>query len=237
MKQKNKVLQVMLTVLVLILVAGGIGYLINKKDTDRMLELTQQQLETYRDKDGKQVARITYLENQRVTDILDLETKDSEIRELQELVKKYKGELRKGGSATIIKGETRVDTVIREVAVSGDSIYPTYSSPVALGRWVVGNVSANRDSIALDLSIANEYHVVMGRERSGFLGLGKRRPFAEVTNQNPYSETTSIRTYSVDRARPLRWGIGPYVGYGWSDGGIRPGFTTGISLNYNLIRF
>ena len=207
------------------------------KDRKLLVDLKDQQLETYRNKDGKQVARIEYLENQRVTDILELSTKDSEIRELKELVEKYRADLKKGGSATIIKGETRVDTVIKEVLVSGDSIWPTYSSPIALGRWVLGNVSANRDSIDLDLSIANEYHVVMGRDRSGFLGLVKRRPFAEVTNLNPYSETKSIKTYSVDRTRPLRWGIGPYVGYGWSDGGIRPGFTTGISLNYNLIRF
>ena len=201
------------------------------------IENLKGELKITKDSEGRQSARIDFVEAQNVNQLLKIRTSDFEVKELQSLVEKYKSELKKKGSATIIKGETVINTITKEVIVKGDSIYPTYIGTVNLQEWVVAKIEASKDSIGLDLKVKNDYLVVIGREKSGFLGLGKGTPFVEVTNNNPYTETKSIITYSVTDEKPRKFGVGIIAGYGVTAVNIVPQPMLGVGLSYNLIRF
>ena len=62
--------------------------------------------------------------------------------------------------------------------------------------------------------------------------LGKRELTTEALNHNPYSSFTGIRHWQK-AVRPLRYGIGPYVGYD----PIRNEISFGVSFHYSIIQF
>ena len=97
---------------------------------------------------------------------------------------------------------------------------------------VIGKVVASHDSTKLDLKIKNEYSIIIGEEKDGFL---KKKSFVEIINKNPYSMTESLRTYEVSQKKK-KFSIGPYIGYGIGVNFI-PQATVGIGLTYSLFKF
>lgn len=99
-------------------------------------------------------------------------------------------------------------------------------------KWYNGRIIAKRDSTNLDIKIENSYTIVIGQEGKWYK---KKTPFVEVTNENPYTKTKTLRTYQVDnKIKPKRIGIGIIGGYGFSIG-IKLSPIIGIGLSYNLI--
>jgi hypothetical protein len=80
-------------------------------------------------------------------------------------------------------------------------------------------------------SIRYVFHV----KKQGFLGLGKRSLYASGMLSNPSAKITNSTSVLVREAGDKRWGIGPYVGYGFGADG--PQTTFGISVHYSLIKF
>lgn len=160
----------------------------------------------WKDKDGLNHAKIEVITTQSVKDFLAIKNLTGENKKLQESVEKYKKQIKNGGSVTNITTETKVKTktptvVTTEPKTDKDGVVtqrPVYTSKFDLDGWVVGTTRATADSTEIDLKVRNEYTVVIGEDKTGFLGLGKAKPFVEVTNLNKYSETTSLKTYNVD---------------------------------------
>lgn len=152
-------------------------------------------IKIWKDKDGLNRSKISVLESYRTQDFLTLQTKDKQILELQKRVKEYKDKLKEGSSVTIIKGETVYDTIyetkdsIREI-LGEISIIDTVDN-----KWITSVFGFNKDSTIYSLKVRNNYTVVIGEEKQGFLK--PRKPFAEVINENPYSVTDTLRTYRV----------------------------------------
>ena len=216
---------------------GIIGKLRNNlKEKEGLIEAINAEMIVWKDKDGSNHSKIQVLETQNLKDFLSIQSKDSSIAELQRLAKQYKGKLKEGSSITTIKGETTISdsapTIVSftETQQSKDTIYPTYTSHFNLQGWVTGTTVANRDLTTLDLKIRNEYSVVVGREKQGLFK--PRKPFVEVINKNPYTETKSLRTYQVSIKSPKRWAVGPFAGIDYH---LEP--TIGIGITYGLIRF
>lgn len=189
-------------------------------------------LKISRNEKGELVAKISAFETQRTQDFLRYETTDSLTRELQKEVKEMRKYLKRNGSVTKFNTDTKVDTVFVTEVTEVPGKYPIYSSKFNLDNWVYGNISASKDSTKLKVSIKNDYSVVVGREPTGFLGLGKGKSFVQVTNRNPYSSIKELKTYNVSVPRPKRFGLGPYVGV---DILGRP--SVGVSVNYDLIQW
>lgn len=166
----------------------------------------------YKNKEGQDVAKINSLVTENANQFLEIQTKDSIILELQKEVKRNKSKIKDGGSVTIVKTETVIDTLF----LNNDSDYH-YSD-----KWIDWNLSL-RDSIEFDLSVRNDYSIVIGREKSQY--------YAEITNQNPYTKTNVFRTYQVTMPKPKKFGLGIQVGYGFE------GPYIGIGIQYNLITF
>jgi hypothetical protein len=223
-----------------------------KKDYVSTINALQDTMITYRTKDGMQVAKISLIETEKASQFLDIQSKDAVIVKLQEEVKKNKNRLGESNSVTVITNTTELNTVDTTYVTSRDTIirndtvfvYPEYSSLIKKGLrvdssyWISANVKANKDSTSFELGIQNSYTVVLGREKAkSFKGLFKPKiAFAEVTNENPYTSTKSIRAYQVKVPKPKRFGIGIHVGYGLILDKV-PIFKPyiGIGLQYNII--
>lgn len=166
-----------------------------RKESLNLINALGDTIKIWKDKDGLNRSKISVLESYRTQDFLTLQTKDKQILELQKRVKEYKDKLKEGSSVTIIKGETVYDTIyetkdsIREI-LGEISIIDTVDN-----KWITSVFGFNKDSTIYSLKVRNNYTVVIGEEKQGFLK--PRKPFAEVINENPYSVTDTLRTYRV----------------------------------------
>lgn len=243
--KKNKII-IVLSIVVLIL--GGLMYRSCeiKKNDNNLLEASKAELVTWKDKDGLNRARILALESKSHKDFLNMKTKDSSIIELQEEVKKMKKYIKEQGSVTTIKTETVYDTIKEP---SNETVYKNlyrdYITDSISSPWInttfgfklanLGQGKFKIDSTMFKLKVINEYVVTLGREPTGFLGMGEGKPFADIRNKNPYTETTSMRTYQVDGYDKRIWAVGPQFGYGYSRDGSS--FYVGLGVSIILVKF
>lgn len=254
MKRENW-LFIILIVVIIILLQQNCSRIAQIREQDGLLRSMADTLQISYNKQGQQVAKIALLETERIRDFLALKTKDEEILRLQEKVKENKNRLGKSGSVTVVTNTTSVtggDTttvIMRDTVYSNDTvwIYPEYTSKINLGKrtdtswWVMTSVKANRDSTDIGISVENAYTVVIGSEKKskGFKGLFKPKiPFVEITNENPYTATKTLRSYQVKVPKPKRFGIGINAGYGIildKKPVLRP--YIGVGIQYNIVEF
>lgn len=203
-----------------------------------LIESLDANLTTWKDKDSLNRARIQVIETQKTKDFLALQSNDSLIKRLQDKVNYFKKQLKDQGVVTVFDSETNVKTTSKTEIIVRDTIrnntFPEYKSNFNLNDWVIGNTISNKDSTTLTLKIKNSYSVIVGKERKGLFK--KSVPFVEVINENPYTETKSLRTYQVKLPRQKRFGIGPTIGVGINNN-FRISPFLGIGVQYNLIKF
>ncbi len=176
---------------------------------------------------GQQTAMINVLQADRVQDLLKIKSKDSVINKLQVEVQRYKKEIKKGGSVTVVGNSTNVTgtTPIIPADTSQASIAPfsfTFSD-----KWIYLSGKGLNDSLDFDLKVKNEYTIAIGYE--------KKKPFVEITNHNPYTETSYLRTFEVKVPKASRFGLGLQAGYGISKNGLSP--YVGIGGQFTILRF
>ena len=182
------------------------------KQGDKIVEQTgllsslNDSVKVWKDKDGLNHSKTEAIVTKNPDDFINLPNLSEENKKLQEQVKKYKNQIKNGGSVTNFTSDTKatitVPTKVDSVYYPKDGLIsakPVYKSDFDLGGWVKGSTEARPDSTKIDLSLKNEYTVVIGEDKTGFLGTGKAKPFVEVTNLNPYSVTPTVKTYSVDQ--------------------------------------
>lgn len=249
MNDSNK-LNLYVVIILLLLVVQTISIIPNRKlqnmykESVNLVESLNDSLKTVTNKDSSQTATISVLQSQNVKDFLTISTKDGQIKRLQDLVRANKNKLTKGSTATIVSTETKVkntnpNTIVLVDTIKKDNfvyLYPQYISDINLGKWVTGEVVANRDSTSVDLVIENEYDIIVGEE--GSFWSWKKTPFVEITNHNPYTKTKVLRTYKVASPVKRRTGLGVFIGYGLPLT-LNPkfSFVMGIGLQYNIIEF
>ena len=253
---KEKIYKITSIVIIVILILLNLKSCQNTKNTindySQTINALSDTVTSYRTKDGMQVAKIQLIETEKLQQFLEIQSKDAEIIKLQEEVKKNKKRIGNSGSVTVVTNTTEIqssdttyitskDTIIRNDTVF---IYPEYSSLIRKGirkdssYWVIANIKANKDSTSIGISLSNSYTVLIGNEkRKGFKNLFKPKvSFVEVTNENPYTETKTIRAYKVKAPKPKRLGIGVNIGYGLildSKPIFKP--YIGIGIQYNII--
>lgn len=202
-------------------------------------------LKTWKDKEGNFKAKISVLESEKTEAFLKLHTSDSTVLRLQDLVSKYKKQLNKKGSATIISTDADINLTEPTIVYidSTKPCEPIYESKFEImgtgkykdTKWVWGIINASKDSTTVGMRFHEEIDVVLGEEKTGFLGLGKPRPFAEVTLHNPFNKVSTLKSFNVTPPKPKRFGIGPTLSYGVGSGFV-PQVFVGIGVNWNLIR-
>jgi len=237
-KSKTVTLIIAIAVIILLLIRGCEAKQ-QLAANEVMNSALKDSMKTWKDKEGHFKASITLLENYNSKAFTDLASADSTIIKLQKLVKKYEGNIKKGGSVTTIGTEANINitapTKLDGVTKVKDTIYANYKSDFNIKGWVWGTVSATKDSTTIGMKFKEEIDVVIGSEKTGFLGLGKPKPFAEVTLHNPFNEVKTLRAYSTKSLPPKKFGIGPVLAYGVGSG-FTPEVFVGVGINYSLLR-
>jgi hypothetical protein len=242
---KHKIGYIVLLIVFLLCLNQCNKYKVDYYQSESILSAIEDTLKTYRGKDNLNRSKISVLETDNVKSFLDLKSKDREIIALQEIVNKYKKQLNKPGSSAtrFISTTTIKDTVgtvnqsLTPISNLNDSIFIHYNLSLKDDNgveWVYGSAIADNKYLLLDQKIVNEYSVIIGNESQGWF----KRPksFVEVLNHNPFSETTSLRTYRVTQNSIKRFGVGPGVYYGIGSN-FQPQVFIGIGIQYNFIRF
>jgi len=238
---KNKFL-VGLLALIILFTSSTLLYVNHNREQENknFIESLQDSIQIYKNKEGKEVVKTNAI-NTSTNEFLNLKLKDEEIKKLQKLVKEYKSKLKDQGSITNFNSKTRV-TTITTTKIEYDTIivnniqevYPKYNSEFNLKGWVIGDISASKDSTNINLEVNNEYSVIIGEESQGLFK--PKKTFVEVINHNPYSSTDKLKTYQVEKLKNKLFSIGPYIGIGINQNGkFIPNL--GIGLQYNLIKF
>lgn len=214
-------------------------------ETETMNKALEDSLKTWIDKEGNFKANITLLENENADYFTKWNTANSTVVKLQALVTKYKKELSKKGSATVITTDAQIDIseptiVVRDTSKPCDPVYKTDFEIMGTGKykdtkWVWGEITATKDSTQVGMRFHEEIDVVLGQEKTGFLGLGKPKPFAEVTLHNPFNKVSTLKSFNVTPPPTKKFGIGPTLSYGIGSGFV-PQVFIGIGVNWNWIR-
>lgn len=238
MKWIRVVFIAILVVIIVILYFTNISYQKEAKENANLVISLNDTLKTWKDKDSLSHTKIQIIETERTKDFLSLQSKDEEIIKLQKTVKQYEKQIKNQGSVTNFTSETKIitkDSLVTDSVCGKCSFYFSNSNPwYSVDASIYPTETPNQVSLSLDLKVKNEYSVIIGEEKQGLFK--KPKPFVEVLNHNPYSETKSLRTYQVsNNVRVKRFGIGPNISVGFNDKGFS--WFIGIGLQYNLIRF
>lgn len=237
----NRIMNVILFLLLILAISKcnkTNGELVNQTN---LVNNLNDSLKTWVDESGNHRAKMEILEATSIKNFTTIKNQSSEIQRLQNLVTKNKNTIKNSGSATIISTEgsisTTVPTIPSDTSKTKCSESHIYASNFNLKGWVKGNIVARKDSTSISLKYRDSIDVVLGEEKTGFLGLGKKKPFADLTSYNPYTEVKTFRTFQVKQKPVKKFGIGPTFSYGFGTGSLKPQFFVGIGGQYNLINF
>lgn len=185
----------------------------------RLIAQLNDSLQSYRDKEGKMISRISSIEVDNMSFFKQLQVKDKTIQDLQKLVKK--GTL----AASIIKTETKVDTVFKTTKIK-DTVNITYETDFDVQGWIWGTVAINKDTTALRIFTRDQYDIRLSKEKDG--------TYIDVINHNPFSTTQEVRSvYKLPK--PKKWDLNVSAGYGITPEGLKP--YIGIGIGRTLISF
>ena len=248
-------------IVTLILIIGIFGFWGNnhkqKRDVaENLTETLNDTLEVYQGKDGENRARISQFIANDAKTFLRLKSTEKDVIWLQKQVEKYKKEIKDKGSVSVseIQGNyattvpTKVsypmipikDTASGKTIKVADITSPIYiaNSGDKFGEWANISSIATKDSTKYTLLTKDRITLVLGVEKTGFFGMGKGKPFADITNENPFSTTKSLRSFEVNNPyKRLVLGIGGTYGGTYLNNQVGLGFTIGLTLNYSLIKF
>lgn len=209
-----------------------------------LYEHIEDTLKSYKDKEGHLHARIATLEDGDTKNFLAIKSKDQTIKDLQFLVEHYKGQLKGGGSATILGTETHVTkttstTVMKDTTKSntdtlqGEICNPTYTTSYK-DKWIAYEIKMNKDSTNFGFVSTNKYSIVIGSERDNkWKFWTKKKSFVDVTNENPYDKTKTLRSFDV-KPKKERFSIGIQGGYGLTIYGLSP--YIGIGAQFKILQ-
>lgn len=199
-----------------------------RKENLKLIESLNDSISYYRDKNGVLHSKITAIEVDNIEKFKNLNIKNKEIKELQELIKKYKNVQ----SATIFKTKTEIKEIFKtDTVVINDTLLPVYKSDFMLyggtdKLQVYGHIRMEKDSTALELHMIDRFKIITHKE--------KDRIILDISNENPYSVTESQRAV-IKIPKQKRFGLGVNAGYGISKNGLSP--YIGLGVNYNLFSF
>jgi len=232
MKDKTKnVLLIFLTVLLIIFVKNYFSKSSQLNESKGLLTSLTSKLEISKNKLGQEVAKREVIETYNTKMFTRMELQDSTLKDLQKLVKDNRNLIKNFGSATILEGETTIDnSTITNIYQDKDSNV-LYKSKFN-NEWIDYTIMARKDTTSLNLKFTNKYDIVLGYEKQGLFK--KRKPYANVTNHNPYTKTKELRTYQV-KQKPQRFTLGVQAGYGITKGGLSP--YVGIGGGLTIFKF
>lgn len=228
--KENKIIVTMavaslLIILALLFILWGVSKKVNKlKQIESLYSTSQSDLITERNKYNEEVAKTDVLTADKNKLLLQINSKDSSIIALQNVVKRYEKENGNLRTALVLSNETNLNLQdsIRNLIIGYSTIpetpgvkYPIYNRPITK-EWYNGSITMGIDTLSLNLKIKNSYEVTIGDEK---MSIFKRSLFANITNLNPDTETKVMKVYQKEpvkdhriRNNSIAAGVGLLVG-------------------------
>ncbi len=235
MKDPKNIALLVLAAVVVVLLWFGCNQRKKRVEQNAMYEAAADSLHYSND---SLTASIQVIEASREKDFLNMQTKDETIRNLQRVVKDYKGKLASATIATTTTTESgatkaiflKPDTVIENDTVK---IYPVYFTDWR-DQWSIGSITASHDSIVRDIKIKNQFEFTHGYGR--WNPFKKRELTVTMVNKNPNTITSELRTYTLKQSEK-RFGVSVNVGYGVMlspDGSMHHGLTASVGGSWRI---
>lgn len=182
------------------------------KEQENLLEASYDSISKWVSKDGKNMAKIEVLETTDAETFLKLKSKDSTINELKILVEKNKKLLKKKGSAVIIKGETKIDTITNTIVIK-DTItgIDIYRSNIKT-KWYNIETIAKKDSTQHFIKTFSNLSLIIGLEKQGLFK--KPKPYGIASDENPYTDIKDMRIYNVSLPEIKNFSLAPSINIG-----------------------
>jgi hypothetical protein len=135
--------------------------------------------------------------------------------------------IRTTGTVTI-KTDTGTNIIVQN-ADGSDTARFHYSD-----AWVKFDATLFNNHLTIPYQTRDSVVFVSSRKNIGFLGLGSSKVILDGISYNPNSKISGITGIEV-KLPDRRFGVGPYIGYGWNGRRWLP--SAGISIHYSLIKF
>lgn len=202
----------------------------SSKETINLINALNDSVKYYKNKDSSNTAQIAVITNISTKSFLELKTKDSTITKLQGIVKDYSGKLKHGGSVTsgdIITVYTDTGkSIITKIDTVGKFVYETYRQ-FKHDNWIDYDAVMSHGSSSYKIAIKNSFSVVLGTKNGV--------PFADLTTENPYTTTKTIRSFQVTLPKQKKFGLGFFLGGTYVADKWRP--VIGGGITYTPIHF
>ena len=237
-------------ILVLVVLAFGaylggatlwVGQKYDQKDTaydelNNAYEIMTKDATRYKNELGEERTRNKMLVSGNSNLLLQLRSRDTLILGMQRELTEMRKYLKDGGTITGITQSTSIG-VKTPTVIDNTKPDPVYRSKFNLDGWAWGDITAQRDTTYLNMKMRSELYITHGSEKSGFLGLGKRIPFVDVVDRNPYNITTNTRSFAVTKKRiSFDYGLGGTIGATTllKDGRMVNGFGATVGATFNI---
>jgi len=237
------------TIIGVALISAGITKCSMDRDISNLATAYSDTIQQERNDKGQLVSKVSVLETGNLELLTMLGEKDSHVRDLTIVIDEYSGKNKRLNAALVIYNQTIAqykdslsNNQIVDTLIIGDSIFYTYQKDFQLTNiydktdstiWIRGRVLLGKKDFDIALGITNEYNVVIGRERKNIFS--KWKPYAELTNKNPFDLTEDIKVYQKGKIKRKNWVVVGGVGYGFTNEGLSP--VISISIGYKLIEF
>lgn len=185
------------------------------KTNSELINSVNDTLLTYKNKNNQNEAKISVLYASRKELLSISSAKDSTIKKLQKLVKESGPSTT---SATVFSGTTIGSITGSTISANKDTvykdsiayIYPEYQFTDST-KWHKFKITMCKDSTNLFYKINNQYSYITRYEKpKGFFS--KKIPIVTVTNLNPNTTTTELRTWQVPcKCNNKNWLIGGFI--------------------------
>lgn len=117
------------------------------------------------------------------------------------------------------------------INICGDTIFPSSIEINYQDAWLTLRGVLNEDS-SWHYSLRDSLSFITYKKKTGFL---KRELFLDAFSMNPGSTITGLTAIKITEARPKKWAVALFGGYGWN--GKQWGLVGGAGLTRNLVRF
>jgi hypothetical protein len=184
-------------------------FLISFNSNSSNIENLNNELKIVKTKNGTLAYQISQMQSQNIKDILDLKSKDDEIKRLQKYVKENKSKIKENGSVTVATGEFVISNRMTE---KNDSL-------IFNDEWIKLNVTTKPDP-KFDLKVITKPVIILGEENGV--------PFALYKDENPYLSINDLKSYGVKPKKSFFEKI--HVGVGYAITGSTNGISNGLSL-------
>lgn len=143
----------------------------------------------------------------------------------------------KNKGVSVVKTIYSRDTVLIQGGMQIDSVrkstFEIYDGYLALGGESEFKVGDSWSQVKWQYRYLDTLTFVGRVQKTGFLGLGKKKYFVDGSIKNPRAQITSIKNVEIREFVDKRFGIGPALVYDPFSGTLR----IGVGVTYNLIRF